>query len=264
MPDNDATVTAGDAPGGYQTFSASPTFAALAVKPTLLPDEPGLEGYLAPTYVLADRGLFFVPGAFKKTIQERLSTAHHLFDHWPMLVAGRHVRAEEDRRGLRVVVKLNEEKELGRDLMSDYRFGVGYGWSIGFDAVRDRSGDEKDDAKLDRSGAPHLANVPITELRAITEARWWEGSTVPWGAIHSAGPDVVQSRLPRLELHALTRLIREGRLTDEQAADLESLVAAWQARAGAGSDHSTPLGRDFDREFAYLFGDIGEALWTHA
>jgi HK97 family phage prohead protease len=258
---DESSVTVGEAPGGYATFAASPGFGTLAKPtPTLAPGESGLEGYLAPTYVLADRGLFFVKGAFTKTIQERLDTAHHLFDHWPDQIAGRHVSAAEDAKGLRVAVKLNEEKQLGRDLMSDYRFGIGYGWSIGFDAVKDRSGDEKDDAKLDRSGAPHLANVPITELRAVTEARWWEGSTVPWGAIHSARPDIVQSRIAAPALSALLAAVRAGTLTPEQDAAITELIAAREARAGAGLGHSTPdvpAPRPYAAELDLLFLELG-------
>lgn len=236
---NHSLVTCGTSPDGHDTLEA-----ADHLNLSLLPDQAGMVGYLAPKYVLADRGLFFVNGAFRKTAEEQLSRAHHLYNHWSDLAIGKHVVAEEDKKGFKVQVQINEGKQLGADVMSDYRFGIPYGWSYGFDAVRDRSGTEEDNKKLDRSGAPHLANTPITELRAITETRWWEGSTVTWGAIHNAGPDVIQRRgnLSRADLHLLLAAIKDGTLTDEQTGLMEQLVTAWTSRAVAGS----PLGIDHD------------------
>lgn len=250
-----STVLVGETPSGHTAFSHD------RLQLALLPGEPGMVGYLAPKYVLSDRGTYFVRGAFEKTAGEQLGKAHHLYQHWPDLTIGKHVAAEEDKVGLRVTVQINEDKQLGRDVMSDYRFGIPYGWSIGFDPVRDRSGTEDDDKKLDRSGVPHLANVPVNELRAITEVRWWEGSTVTWGAIHNAGPDTVQSRerFRRADLSILLQAVRDGTLTEEQDAQLRDLFTAWQIRAGAGENHSTPpapddvdLGLDIDLTLALL------------
>lgn len=231
-----ATILEGETPSGHACFQHD------RVQLALLPDEPGMVGYLAPKYVLSDRGTYFVKGAFEKTASEQLSKAHHLYQHWPDLVIGKHTAAVEDKTGLRVTVQINEAKSLGADVMSDYRFGIGYGWSIGFDPVRDRSGTEDDNKRLDRSGVPHLANVPINELRAISEVKWFEGSTVTWGAIHNAGPDVVHRRgtFTRADIAVLLAAVRDGQLTAEQETQIDHLVTAWQTRAGAGIDHSTP------------------------
>lgn len=248
-------ILQGETPSGHTSFAHD------RVSLRLLPGEPGMVGYLAPKYVLSDRGTYFVKGAFEKTAQEQLGKAHHLYQHWPDLTIGKHVAAEEDKVGLRVTVQINEDKQLGRDVMSDYRFGIPYGWSIGFDPVKDRTGTEDDDKKLDRSGVPHLAHVPVNELRAITEVRWWEGSTVTWGAIHNAGPDTIQSRqrFTRADLAVLIAAVRDGTLGDEQFAQLNDLIEAMQTRAGAGTDHSTPpapddvdLGLDIDLTLALI------------
>jgi hypothetical protein len=271
QPENLAIVGDVESPDGtYQAFSRrAPDSLAL------LPDQPGMQGYLAPKYVLADRGLFFTDGAFKKTAKERMKGAHHLYDHdtWmPESIIGTHTDAVEDERGLSVTVLINEANDLGRLVMSNYRFGIKYGWSYGWDTVRDRSGTPDDDKRLDRSGAPHLANVPINELRAITETRAWEGSTVPWGGIHSAGPDVVQSRLDRAAraISTLIAAIAAGTLSPEQERQAEALVRAWEQRAAAGSTTAPApaLGtRNLEAEFAYYFGDqvpeLGSATaWT--
>lgn len=243
-----ATVLEGETPSGHMSFAHD----RLSLQ--LLPDQAGMVGYLAPKYVLSDRGTYFVNGAFRKTAEEQLSRAHHLYQHWPDLTIGKHSAAEEDRTGFRVTVQLNEAKQLGADVMSDYRFGIPYGWSIGFDPVRDRTGTEEEDARIDRTGTPHLKSVPVTELRAITEVRWWEGSTVTWGAIHNAGPDTIQRRrtVTRADLSLLLAAVKDGRLTAEQERQLAQLVDAWQTRAGAGTDHSTPPAPSQDQLAAEL------------
>lgn len=251
-----ATVLEGETPSGHISFSHD------RLQLALLPGEPGMVGYLAPKYVLSDRGTYFVKGAFEKTAAEQLPKAHHLYQHWPDLTIGKHVAAEEDKVGLRVTVQLNEDKQLGRDVMSDYRFGIPYGWSIGFDPVRDRSGTEDDDKRLDRSGVPHLTNVPVNELRAISEVRWWEGSTVTWGAIHNAGPNVIQRRqtFSRADLSLLIAAVKDGTLTDDQATHIAQLVRAWQTRAGAGLNHSTPPAPSHDQfaaQLDYLLFELG-------
>lgn len=253
-----STVLEGETPSGHVSFSHD------RVSLQLLPGEPGMVGYLAPKYVLSDRGTFFVNGAFKKTATEQLKKAHHLYQHWPDLTIGKHTHAEEDKIGLRVTVQLNEEKQLGRDVMSDYRFGIPYGWSIGFDPLKDRTGTEDDDKKLDRSGVPHLKHVPINELRAIAETQWWEGSTVTWGAIHNAGPDTIQSRhrFRRADVAVLIAAVRDGTLTDEQLSQIDELIAARQTRAGAGDNHATPPvppARQLAAELDILFLELGIA-----
>jgi HK97 family phage prohead protease len=251
-----STVLEGETPSGHVSFSHD------RVQLALMPGEPGMVGYLAPKYVLSDRGTYFVKGAFAKTAIEQLGKAHHLYQHWPDLTIGKHVAAEEDRIGFRVTVQINEDKAIGRDVMSDYRFGIPYGWSIGFDPVRDRSGKDDEESKLDRSGVPHLKNVPITELRAIEEVRWWEGSTVTWGAIHSAGPDTVQrrERFRRADVSLLIAAVRDGTLTPEQLSQIDELIAARQTRAGAGESHATPPvppARQVAAELDLLFFELG-------
>jgi hypothetical protein len=128
--------------------------------------------------------------------------------------------------------------------------------------VRDRSGKDEDDAKLDLGGVPHLKNVPITELRAIEEVRWWEGSTVTWGAIHNAGPDTVQARqrFRRADVSLLIAAVRDGTLTPEQLSQIDELIAARQTRAGAGESHATPPvppARQLAAELDLLFFELG-------
>lgn len=256
-------------PPTYDTFDAltigedgAPEF----LKAQPMSDKPGFDGYLVPWYTLSDRGSYFVPGAFKKTATERLKKAPHLWSHnmWQDLVPpGHHSAAIEDDKGFRISVLINEGIKEGADIMSALRFGSPLGLSVGFDGIRDRTGTEEDDAKLDRRTAPdYWKNVPITELRAITEARWWESSSVVFGAIATAKPDEVRSRAADT-LQSLLSAITAGTLTPEQVIQAEAFVTAWQTRAAAGSTTApapSHVGRDFDREFAHLFGDLSDLL----
>lgn len=229
-------------PTEYQTFAPvgiASDGARTRLAANLQPDDPRLEGYLTLTYVLADRGMFFLPGAFKKTAKEQIDHTFHLLQHWPDLVLGKHVAAQEDDKGFRVTVQINEGKPLGAEVMSDYRFGIPYAWSVGFNIVRDRSGREADDPKLDRRAVPELKGMPITELRAIEEARWFESSTVTWGALEDAGPDVVQSAFNADVIDGLVAALQSGNATKDQLTQATQIATALQARAAAGSDHGT-------------------------
>lgn len=237
---------------------------------SLLPDEPGMTGYLARFNVVTDRGTFFVKSAFNKSLLER-KTSPHLWQHWPDLIIGVNKDAEVDSKGLKIKAVLNESDELGARAMSMYRFGAEHGWvpgwSIGFDRVKDRTANEEEMARLDFTGAGPYKNAPYTELRAITEANIWEGSSVTWGAIHNAGPDVVHARSSVLSVDIATLSVaaREGRLTPEQLAQvsqLSNLIATQQTRAGAGatSHHSTPPVPSQDQHAAaldLLFFELG-------
>lgn len=208
--------------------------AYLAAQP--LSDRPGFDGYLVPWYVLSDRGTFFTPGAFKKTASERMKLAPHLWMHedWSQPI-GKHVAAFEDERGFRIAVEINPEIPEGAQTLSNLRFGTPLGLSVGFDRLADRSGTEADGAKLDRRTAPdYLKTAPINELRAITAARWWESSSVVFGAIATAKPDVVHAA-GIADLAALLAALEAGTLDPARLQQVKDLVAAYQAFAAAGA-----------------------------
>lgn len=208
----------------------------LAAKP--LSDKPGFDGYLIPWYTLSDRGTFFVPGSAKKTAKEQLNRAPHLYQHYPWEPIGKHVAAFEDDKGFRIAVEINEGIERGEEVMSNLRFGIPLGLSVGFDPIADRSGTDADDKLLNRKTAPsYFKDMPINELRAITEFRWWEGSTVTFAGIATAKPDVIHSSDELL--FSLLSALKDGTATPEQLATVEAIVAAHSASAAAGSDHGT-------------------------
>lgn len=227
-------------PESRQTYDAltvtdDGTVTFLAAQP--LSDKPGFDAYLVPWYVLSDRGTFFVPGSAKKTAKEQLGKAPHLWQHDTWEPIGRHAAAFEDDTGFRISVEVNEGIRRGAELMSNLRFGTPLGVSIGFDPIGDRSGTAADDAKLNRKTAPaYLRDVPINELRAVTEFRWWESSTVTFPAIGTAKPDVIHASDELLA--TLLTALTDGTATAAQLATVEAIVAAYQ-RAAAGETAGT-------------------------
>lgn len=195
---------------------------------------PGFRSRLVPFYTLSDRGTFFVPGAFKKTIKERRDLAPHLWQHDTWLPLGKHTDAVEEEDAFRVRVEVNEDIQAGAELMSNLRFGVPLGQSIGIDPIGRRTGTKADDVKLDRSLAPDsYQNVPINELTAITEARWWESSSVTFAGIANAVAETIYSTERQFE--EIIRGLQAGSLSDEQLAGVQRLVAAYESRAAVAS-----------------------------
>jgi HK97 family phage prohead protease len=196
----------------------------LAAKPNA--DNASFEANLIPWYTLSDRGTYFVPGSAKKTAKEQVKKAPHLFQHDTWEPIGNHAAAYEDDNGFRIAVNVNEGTQRGAELMSNLRFGVPLGVSVGFDTVADRSGTDADDAKLNRKAAPDFfKSVPVNELRAITEFRWWESSSVTFPGIGTAKPDVIHSASVDYLASLLTAL-KDGTATPEQLAAVQAIVAA--------------------------------------
>ena len=227
------------------TVTDDGTVTFLAAKP--LSDQPGFDAYLIPWYVLSDRGTFFVPGSAKKTAKEQVGKAPHLWQHDTWEPIGRHAAAFEDDTGFRISVEVNEGVRRGAELMSNLRFGTPLGVSVGFDPIADRSGTEADNTRLNRKTAPaYLRDVPINELRAITEFRWWESSTVTFPGIGTAKPDVIHASDALLA--ALLTALTDGTATPEQLATVEAIVAAHHAAAAGPPASTDEVGARRDRK----------------
>lgn len=222
-------------------------------------DSASFSGYLAPFYTLTDRGTFFVPGAFKKTAKERRAIAPHLYQHDTWEPIGKHADAYEDATGFRISVDVNEQIQRGAELMSNLRFGTPLALSIGFDIIRDRSGNDDDKALLNRKTAPdYFQSIPITELRAIEEVRFWESSSVTFPGLATAKPDIVHRAGPD-HLASLLTALNDGTATAEQLAAVEALVAAYQQSAALSQGTDELAARRTQRRT-----DVAAALARHA
>jgi HK97 family phage prohead protease len=236
---------------------------------TPLNDQPGFDGYILTWNTVDDRGTFFTKGSAKKSIKERGMDAPHLWMHQAgsffggdvPLPIGKHLAIEEDDIGVRVSVALNEDQTKGAEVLSALRFGNKLGLSFGFDRLGYRSADPKKD-NLDLSVAPDwVKSVPINELIAITEFRFWESSSVIFGSNAKAKPTKIRSLFANGDPNDWEQFLsdlRAGRLDEQTRAHIDQIVAAEQERAAAGQNHGTQdldARRNLDVEFAFLWGD---------
>lgn len=81
-----------------------------------------------------------MPGSFSKTLQENFKRLRHLKNHDRTMLLGLPLEAVEDNFGLMVTSKMNIEKQLVKDVFSDYVFfneeGRTLEHSIGYDIVK--------------------------------------------------------------------------------------------------------------------------------
>lgn len=63
-----------------------------------------------------------MPGSFKKTIKENFKRIKHLYNHDRTLLIGAPLELKEDSFGLLVRSAMNLEKQMVKDIYSDYRF----------------------------------------------------------------------------------------------------------------------------------------------
>lgn len=202
---------------------------------------PGYDGHFATWNTVDSYGTFFVKGAFKKTLKERGSIAPVLWQHWPDMPIGTHLVVNEDKNGVFARTQLIEGVRAADEALALMRGGVHLGLSFGFQTVKDRTATDDDD--LDFSVAPKWAkSAPREELRAITEVLLWESSPVTFAANEKAAPSKIRNLADPDFLSTLLDAIKAGELDEQRTALLKQIVAAYEARAGAGitDDHSTP------------------------
>ena len=210
-------------------------------------ETPGFEGYASTFWAADSYYSAMAPGAFKKSIRERAEKIPVLWNHNPQSPIGKHLALKEDKTGLYVNIGIADDGAEGSTFLKRMRFGVPFGMSFGFQTVKDRSAEDDDPIDLSQ-----LNGAKKADIRVITEVKYWESSPVTFPANEAAG---MTSTRQQREIDALASLldsIRSGALTDEQRADIEQLVAAWQTRAGAGSD-PTPLGDEARQALASVF-----------
>lgn len=239
-----------------------------------LENEPGFDGYITTWWTVDDRASCFAPGAFRKSLKERVKEAPVLFGHdfYTRVQIGLHDVAgtKEDDKGVLIRALINEGTQMGAEVMSALRFAKkhgrrGLGMSFGFDTVRERSAKETD--KLDMSVAPEwVKSLPKTDIRVKEEVRFWESSVLQWGANDKAGPTKVRGLNPH-ELRAMIEAVKAGELVEDQIAALTELVAVWgeTRSAGAGQNHATPQpttikGRNLEAELALLALDLPDEI----
>jgi HK97 family phage prohead protease len=200
------------------------------------PEKDGWEGYASTWWTVDSYGTAMAPGAFKKTVKERASELFVLWNHDPNAIIGEPLSLKEDKTGLFTDTAAITEVQIGADALAYVRrLGDRLGMSIGFNTIRDRSGE--DDDPLDYSTAPEWAKkMPKNEVRVITEARLWEYSLVTFPANRKARPTNVRADVEADLIQSLMEELRAGTLSDERLAALSDLVAAYQEAAAPVQD----------------------------
>lgn len=128
-------------------------------------DEKGIVTVAANAFGNVDSdGDISMEGSYTKTISENFNRVKWLLNHTSTLI-GVPLEAKEEYPHLKVIGQLNLDKEIGRDVYSDYKLYAEYGrtleHSVGVEAIKR---DEQDD-------------------RRVLEWKWWEYSTLTtWGA----------------------------------------------------------------------------------
>ena len=198
-------------------------------------DVPGFSGYAAHWWSADSYLTAMAPGAFKKSLRERGDRIPVLSQHNPEIPIGLHRSLKEDKTGLAVDVEIVDDGADGSVTLKRLRGGIPLGLSFGFQTIKDRSAEEGDPIDVSQ-----IKGIKASDIRVITEVKLWETSVVTFPANEAATINAVRHQHSIDYLSSLLESMRAGELSDEQTAQIESLVAAYQTRAGAGESHSTP------------------------
>jgi hypothetical protein len=118
---------------------------------------------------------------------------------------------------------------------ADLRDGVPLGMSFGFETIKDRAATTDDPLDFTNYKAKP------EDIRVIEEVRLWEISLVTFPANEMAAIADVRAVAEADALSSLIEHVRGGSLSDEHAALVADLVAAWGERAEPEPGDPTPL-----------------------
>lgn len=217
-------------------------------------DNPsGFEGYASTWWAADSYATAMAPGAFKKSIRERADRIPVLWNHNTDAPIGKHLALKEDKTGLYVNVGIADDGAEGSTFLARMRFGVPFGMSFGFQTVKDRSASDDDPIDLSQ-----LSGVKASDVRVITEVKFWESSPVTFPANEAATITATREQLITDHLSTLIESIRAGTLTDGQTAQIEHLVTEWgtRSRAEAEATHFTPDRAKRDRDIDIIVATV--------
>ena len=146
----------------------------------------------------------FIPGSFKKTIEERgpegANRIMHLRHHNTFEPLGKPTILTEDKKGVFFETKISKTS-FGLDILQLYQDGVLTEHSVGFKTIKEEAEDE--------------------EPTKILEVMLWEGSTVTWGANHEATFAGFKENEVINKIDVLTKALKNGHYMDDTFALLE-------------------------------------------
>lgn len=204
-------------------------------------DGAGFSGYASHFWSVDSYLTAVKDGAFKKTIRERGEKTPILWQHDAYAPIGKPTELKEDKTGLKFNALISEGTTFGKDAMTLLRDGVPLGMSFGFQTTRSRPATKED--PLDFS----LFKAKPEDVEIIEEVKLWEISLVTFPANEMAAINDVRAVAEADALSSLIEHIRDGSLSDEHAALIAELVAAYEERAAAGAETSATTAPDPDQ-----------------
>jgi hypothetical protein len=204
---------------------------------------PGLEGHAATWWSKDSYDTAMEPGAFKRTIRNRIDKIPVLWNHNADAPVGKHLAIREDDHGLYVNIGIADDGAEGSVLMKRLRFGVPLGMSFGFETMKDRPGTKDDPIVFGDSKMKH------SDVRVIQEVRYWESSPVTFPANEDSAIDAIRSAHMEQQADYLTTILEALRSGDVARDDarmplLRQIVAAIPDSNDPDSDpieDTTPL-----------------------
>lgn len=177
------------------------------------------EGY-ASTRAKDQGGDIVAEGAFKRTIDLNKGTFPILWFHDPTQPVGLG-QVQEDGHGLFTTGRLNLDKQLGRDLHSDMKFGVVDRMSIGFVAVQS-DWDEKQQARV-------ITELKLLEYSLITKNFAMNEQALVTGVKHLHDPTVERFLNAYTLVSELSQGVKEGRvLSAKNRSHVQQAIEAMQ------------------------------------
>lgn len=211
-------------------------YRALRLDVKSVTDAGEFAGY-ASTRTKDQGGDMILEGAFKRTIDQNGGRFPILWFHDPAQPIGLG-EVKEDGHGLFTKGRLNLDKQLGRDVHSDMKFGVVDRMSIGFMTVQSEWDDKKQARLISEVRLLEYSlitkNFAMNEQALITSVKTFNDPVVrqfleAWNIVEAVGADVKEGRV----LSAKNKEYVESAI-EAMTKATESLSALLEA-AGSGS-----------------------------
>jgi len=168
------------------------------IKENSLTEDGQFEGYASVFGVLDSQGDVVEKGAFRKTLEEKQEFPLCWY-HDPRDVLGL-VKAEEDRRGLKIIGKLNLEVQKAREKLALLRQKAIRGLSIGYDTIKQAWDDD---------------------VRKLKEIKLWEVSLVTFQANPASVVTGVKKKYSPEELEKIGFVVESKPYPNEHSARLQ-------------------------------------------
>lgn len=194
-------------------------------------------GYFAAFNNVDSDGDIFQKGAFSNTLNSKKSRVMHLLQHNVFMPLSRPHVLLEDSKGLYFESNVSKTS-YGKDTIQLYADGVYNEHSVGFQIIasKEETRDEK-------------------QVQIITEAKFWEGSTVTWGANSETTFEGFKYEDLATKMSKLSSVMKGGNYSDNTYHMIEALCEQLKTLISTGS--STALNDEQEKSSQYISAFMG-------